>query len=137
MSIYGATRGTELEKLVSGAAQAEASGTMLYYALARLAREQGLGDAADAFIGIANQEAVHAGFYAVLNGQYPRDIWGLVLSMQKAEEKGGEQVLEIAAKVRALGCGEAADEIEKFAAEEKKHGVILGELLKKYTPVEQ
>ena len=128
MSIYGATKGTELEKMVNRAAQAEANGTMLYYALARLAQEQGFDDVANAFIDIANQEAVHAGFYAVLNGQYPNDFWSLALSMQKAEEKGEE----IAAKVRALGCSEAADEIEAFAAQEKKHGVILGELLKKY-----
>lgn len=77
MSIYGVTKGTELEKAVNGAAQAEANGTMLYYALARLAREQGFEEAAEKFIEIANQEAVHAGFYAVLNGQYPQNFWEL------------------------------------------------------------
>ena len=132
MSIYGATKGTELESQVSGAAQAEASGTMLYYALARLAREQGLEDVAEAFVEIANQEAVHAGFYAVLNGQYPQDFWKLASSMQEAEANAEGKIMEIAAKVRALGCDEAADEIETFAAQEKNHGVILEGLLKKY-----
>ena len=119
---------------MSGAAQAEASGTMLYYALARLAKEQGLEDVAEAFIEIANQEAVHAGFYAVLNGQYPKDFWELARTMQKAEANAEGKIMELAAKVRALGCEEAAKEIEFFGEQEKNHGVILEGLLKKYAP---
>ena len=41
MSIYGLTKGTELEQMVKAIMQAEANGTMMYYALARLAKEQG------------------------------------------------------------------------------------------------
>ena len=44
MSIYGQTKGTELEKMVKTIMQAEANGTMMYYALARLAKEQGYDD---------------------------------------------------------------------------------------------
>ncbi len=134
MSVYGITKGTELESMVSGAAQGEASGTMIYYALARLAREQGFDEVADKFIEIGNQEAVHAGFYAVLNGQYPQDFWEFAASMQKAEENAEGHIGEIAEKVRSLGCEEAAKEIEAFAAQEKNHGVILAELIKKYRP---
>ena len=39
--IYGKTKGTDFEKLCDGAAKAEAQGVMVYYALARMAREQG------------------------------------------------------------------------------------------------
>ena len=39
--IYGITKGTDFEKLCDGAAKAEAAGVMLYYALARMAKEQG------------------------------------------------------------------------------------------------
>ena len=39
--IYGITKGTDFEKLCEGAAKAEAAGVMMYYALARMAREQG------------------------------------------------------------------------------------------------
>ena len=134
MSIYVVTKGTELEKAVNGAAQAEANGTMLYYALARLAREQGFEEAAEKFIEIANQEAVHAGFYAVLNGQYPQNFWELAVSMQKAETNAEGHIMDLAEKVRALGCEEGAKEIEIFAAQEKNHGVILDELIKKYCP---
>ena len=134
MSVYGVTKGTEFEKMVSGMAQAEASGTMVYYALARLAREQGFDDVADKFIEIANQEAVHAGFYAVLNGQYPQDFWEFAASMQKAEENAEGHIMEIADKVRSLGCEEAAKEIDVFAEQEKNHGVILAELMAKYRP---
>ena len=42
----------------------------MYYALARLAKEQGLNEVASTFIESANQEAVHAGFYAVLSGKF-------------------------------------------------------------------
>lgn len=66
MSIYGQTKGTELEKVVKNIMQAEANGTMMYYALARMAKEQGYDDLVDIFIEAANQEAVHAGFYATL-----------------------------------------------------------------------
>lgn len=133
-SLHGLTKGTTLESAIKAVAAAEANGVMMYYALARLAKEQGLDDAAQTFIEAANQEAVHAGFYATLNGKYPKDFWGLVKSVQKAETKGEEQVKALAAQVRALGLTAAADEMEIFAKQEGHHGVILGELLKKYSP---
>ena len=49
-SLHGLTKGTELEPLMAAMAQGEANGTMMYYALARLAAEQGLDDAAKVFI---------------------------------------------------------------------------------------
>ena len=85
MSLHGQTKGTPFEKLADMMAQGEANGTMMYYALARLAKEQGLDDVAKEFIEAANQEAVHAGFYAVLNGKYPKDFWGLVRGLMAAE----------------------------------------------------
>ena len=84
MSIYGQTKGTELESMMKAMMQAEANGTMMYYALARMAKEQGYDDLVDIFIEAANQEAVHAGFYATINGKYPQNFWGLVRGLQKA-----------------------------------------------------
>lgn len=134
MSLHGLTKGTELEKTIKAVAEAEANGVMMYYALARLAEEEGLDDAAATFIEAANQEAVHAGFYAVLNGKYPKNFWGLVRGLQKAETAGESQVLAIAAKIREAGFGAAADEMEIFAKQEGHHGVILQKLLDKYQP---
>ena len=133
-SLHGLTKGTELESAIKAVASAEANGVMMYYALARLAKEQGLDDAAETFIEAANQEAVHAGFYAVLNGKYPKDFWGLVKAVKNAEVKGEAQVKALADKVRAAGLSQAADEMEIFAKQEGHHGVILDELLKKYAP---
>lgn len=133
-SIHGLTKGTALEQAIKAVAAAEANGVMMYYALARLAKEQGLDDAAETFIEAANQEAVHAGFYATLNGKYPQDFWGLVKAVQKAEVKGEAQVNALATQVRALGLTAAADEMEVFAKQEGHHGVILDALLKKYAP---
>ena len=87
-SLHGLTKGTDLEKMTAMMAQAEARGAMMYYALANLAREQGLDDAAETFTEAANQEANHAGFYAMLNGVYPKDFWALVNGLAKAETAG-------------------------------------------------
>lgn len=131
-SINGITKGTELEKSVSEAAKAEANGVMIYYALARLAQEQGLNEVSKKFIWIANQEAVHAGFYAVLNGEYPSDFWGFLENFQKGEENADSALLPLAEKINEMGHPEVADMIKKFAAQEKNHGVILGEIMKQY-----
>ncbi|MBQ7630052.1 MAG: rubrerythrin, partial [Selenomonadaceae bacterium] len=100
-SFHGLTKGTELEPTIKTVMQAEANGTMMYYALARLAKEQGFDDIAQTFIESANQEAVHAGFYATLNGKYPKDFWKLAETVMKAEYTGEKQVKDLAEKVRA------------------------------------
>ena len=133
-SIHGLTKGTDLEATMAAMAQGEANGTMMYYALARLAKEQGLNEVASTFIESANQEAVHAGFYATLNGKYPKDFWQLVAGIAKAEYKGEESVKALADKVRAAGFAVAADEMEIFAKQEGHHGVVIDELMKKYAP---
>ena len=137
MSIYGQTKGTELESMAKTMMQAEANGTMMYYALARLAKEQGDEDLVPLFIEAANQEAVHAGFYAVLNGKYPQDFWGLVKTLQKAETNGEAQVKAMADKVRAAGFAEAADEMEVFAKQEGHHGKLMAEILARYPQEEK
>lgn len=38
MSIYGFAKGTDLEQMMKAMMQAEANGTMMYYALARMAK---------------------------------------------------------------------------------------------------
>ena len=96
MSIYGQTKGTPLEQLSEMMAKAEANGTMMYYALARLAKEQGLTDVSKTFIEAANQEAVHAGFYATLNAKVPQDFWMLVRGVMAAEYAGEKTVKDFA-----------------------------------------
>ena len=46
MSLNGITKGTEFESMMKSLMQGEANGVMMYYALAQLAREQGLEDVA-------------------------------------------------------------------------------------------
>lgn len=134
MSIYGLTKNTELENMIKAAMTAEANGTMLYYALSRLAKEQGFDDIAEELIETANQEAVHAGFYAVMNGKYPENFWNLLRALQKAEINGEAQVMAMAEKVRSAGFAEAADEMEIFAKQEGHHGEVIGKILEKYKP---
>ena len=45
-SLHSLTKGTELEPMMAAMAQGEANGVMMYYALARLAKEQGLDEVA-------------------------------------------------------------------------------------------
>ncbi len=134
MSLHGQTTGTPLAPIAAMMAQAEANGTMMYYALARLAKEQGLDDAAATFIQAANQEAVHAGFYAVVNGNIPKDFWGLVRGAMAAEFQGETTIRGMADKFRAAGLSEAADEMEIFAKQEGHHGEMLKKLLEKEKP---
>jgi rubrerythrin len=133
-SIHGLAKGTDLEPVMAAMAQGEANGTMMYYSLARLAKEQGLNEVATTFIESANQEAVHAGFYATLVGKVPKDFWQFVAGVAKAEYKGETSIKELADKVRAKGWTAAADEMEIFAKQEGHHGVVIDELLKKYVP---
>lgn len=132
MSIFSIAKGTEFEDLARNLMQAEANGTMMYYALARLAKEQGYDDIAPIFIEAANQEAVHAGFYATLIGKYPQNFWSLVRGLEKAETNGEAQIQAIADKMRAAGLAEAADEMEVFARQEGHHSVMMREILAKY-----
>ncbi|MBQ7157186.1 MAG: rubrerythrin [Bacteroidaceae bacterium] len=131
--IYGTTKGTDFEKMCDGAAKAEAAGVMMYYALARMAREQGYPqEVTDTFVEMANQEAVHAGFYATLAGKYNADIWQLAETFATAEEKGEEQVKQFALALRSAGLNEAADEMEVFAKQEGHHGSTLRAMAQKY-----
>lgn len=133
-SVHGLTKGTDLEPAMAALAQGEANGVMMYYALARLAKEQGLNDVAATFIDSANQEAVHAGFYATLNGKYPKDFWKLVAGIAQAEYSGKTKIKALADQVRAAGLDVAADEMEVFAEQEWHHGVVIDELIAKYAP---
>ena len=133
-SLHGLTKGTALEQAMEALALGEAKGVMMYYALARLAKEQGLNEVAAELIESANQEAVHSGFYAIMNGKYPKDFWGLLAGVQKAETKGEASIKALADKVRAEGFTAAADEMEIFAKQEGHHGVVIGKILEKYAP---
>ena len=92
----------------------------------------GVEDAAAVFTEAANQEANHAGFYAALNGMYPRDFWALVRGLAKAEAAGENSLKKLAERFRAAGLDAAAPELEIFAAQEGHHGAILQKLLDKY-----
>ncbi len=137
MSVYGQTKGTKLEKQVAALATGEAMGGMMYYAMARIAQDYGLPEVAKEFIGLGNQEVNHAGFYATLNGKYPKDekaFWALVKGLSKVEFKGEESINALAAALRAEGLGEAADSVEYFALQERHHGVKTRDIYEKYAP---
>ena len=133
-SLYAQAKGTNLEKLSQTMAQGEACGVMMYYAMARLATEQGYDDVARELIEAGNQEAEHAGFYATLAGKYPKDFWGMLRGLYAAESSGEGKVMEFAEKFRNAGLSEAADELVIFAKQEGHHGVLLKKLLEKYHP---
>ncbi len=135
MSIYGATKGTELEETISASEQGEANGAVVYQALAVIAREQGYSEEAEIFSEIANMEAMHAGFYAVMNGKYPKDFFDLVKNMQQIEAKADSKLSSYVEKVRALNTPEAlkaAEGMELIIAQENFHSDILKKLIERH-----
>lgn len=128
MSLHGIVKGRPFEAFVEKMMQGEATGVMMYYALARLAKEQGLDEVSKEFMAIGNEEAFHSGFYAVLKGAYPQDFWNLVRSLQKVEAAGEEKIKAISDEFRAAGLSEAADEMAVFARQEGGHGFRLERL---------
>ena len=140
MSIYGQTKGTDLEKQIGQIATMEAMGGMMYYALARIAQDFGLEEVAKELMGLGNQEVNHAGFYATLNGKFPKDeqaFWRLIKGLSCAEYKGEQTLNKLAEGFRAKGLTEAADHIEYFALQEKHHGIKTQAIYEKYAPKEE
>ncbi|MBQ8919603.1 MAG: rubrerythrin [Acidaminococcaceae bacterium] len=140
MSIYGKTKGTDLEKQIGQIATMEAMGGMMYYALARTAQDLGLEEVAKELMGLGIQEVNHAGFYATLNGKYPnneKDFWKLVKGLSAAEYKGEETLNKIADVLRAKGLTEAADDVSYFALQEKHHGIKTQDMYEKYAPKDE
>lgn len=137
MSVYGQTKGTEMEKQITQIATMEAMGGMMYYALARIAQDLGLEEVAKELMGLGNQEVNHAGFYATLNGKFPKnekDFWKLIKGLSAAEYKGEETINKIAGALRAKGLSEAADDVAYFALQEKHHGIKTQDMYDKYAP---
>lgn len=139
MSVYGLTKGTACEKTMDEVMKAEAAGTMMYYAMARIAEERGLKDVAKKFVAAANQEAVHAGFYAVLNGRIPQDFETILPALKKGEYDGDSQVRAIAEALKNAGLdsnatAEAVQTIETFASQEKSHGDLIQQILNEHFP---
>ena len=135
MSIYAATKGTDLEEIISASEQGEANGAVIYQALALLAREGGYAEEAEIFTEIANMEAMHAGFYAIMNGKYPKDFWGIVKDICNLEMKADAKISKNIEKVRALGTPEAikaAEGMEFINAQEAYHADILKKVIARH-----
>ena len=142
MSIFGQTKGTELEKQIAQLAAGEAMGGAMYYALAKVAKEKfGLDDVAKEFIELGNQETNHGAFYSMLNGRYPYDektFWQMVRGLSKAEFKGENSINTLADKLSELGIDkEAVEQVREFALQEKHHGEATKAIIDKYAPKEE
>lgn len=141
MNYYGKTKGTAIEKQIAQLSVGEATGGAMYYALAKVAKEQfGLDDVAKEFIELGNQETNHSAFYAMLNGRYPIDektFWNMVRGLSKAEFKGENNINQLADKLAELGVGEeAVAQVREFAVQEKHHGERTKAILDKYAGAE-
>lgn len=134
MSLHGVTRGTDYEAVIQTLANAEANAVMMYCALAYAAKEQGFDKASDRLVEMANQEAMHAGFYALLNGKYPKDFWGLMRRLQDGELAGSERIAAIANNMKESGFTTASDKMSEFAKQEVHHSNVLKKLLQEYSP---
>jgi len=141
MSVFGQTKGTELEGQIAQLATGEAIGGAMYYALAKIAKEKfNLEDVANEFIELGNQETNHGAFYAMLNGRYPYDektFWDMVRGLSKAEYKGEGNIEKLADKLAELKIDkEVVSQVRIFAKQEKHHGEITKAIIDKYAPKE-
>lgn len=132
MALLNSTKGSNFEEIIKSSIQGELFGVKIYMALAQLAKQQGLDDAAEIFHHIAVQEGEHAGMYAVANGEVEEDFWATVKQIQALEEAADEKLSARAEELRAAGFEDAANEVARIAKEEEQHGVLLADLLKKY-----
>lgn len=131
--LYGLTKGTPLEPMIEAAAKAEAMAVMNYYALALMAEEQGLPkELSSSFRALADQEAVHAGFYATLNAKLPNDIFRMMENMQRGEAGADKFLQPLANQFRELERADVAEQIENFIRQEQHHAEVLTTLLEKY-----
>lgn len=136
MSIFGVTKGTELEKEIDKMWKGEAQGAAMYAGLALLAKERGLEEVSEKLIKVSADEARHAGLYAVLNGHVNGDIFEVLKKTEPIEINGVEKLQQFAERVRKLGMKEAADHIESAALDEGRHGEILKDLVKRFIAVQ-
>lgn len=131
MSLYGATKGTEIENLIDSNMKGEANAVVMYYALSYLAKEEGLNDLAETLEKIAQDEAKHAALYSILNGQISNDIFTVLSNIQKAESAALPRLNEFAKHIRKFGLEEVAEKIERTALDEERHGRILQDVINK------
>ncbi len=130
MSLYGVTKGTELEKHIDNLLELETRAVGLYHGLVRLAKEKALDDVADALLRLADDEARHAGLFTVLNARVPPNIFAVLGPVAEAESNAVKDIQALAQKARDLGFDEVAREIEVVAGDEGRHGKALQELVK-------
>lgn len=97
-------------------------------------------EAAKELMGLGIQEVNHAGFYATLNGKYPKDekqFWKLIKGLSSAEYKGETTIGKIAEALKAEGLAEASEDVSYFALQEKHHGIKTRDMYDKYAPKEE
>ncbi|MGB3225787.1 MAG: ferritin family protein [Desulforhopalus sp.] len=132
MSLLGATKGTELEPQVEQLLNLEKDGSALYLALAYVARQQGLSKLAEGLEHIAADEARHAGLYAIMNGKVTEDLLPILTNIAEQESKAESVLAPIVERCRELELREVAEEIDKAAKEEVRHGKMIHGLIEKY-----
>ncbi len=131
MSIFGSTRGTELECDIAKKINGEEKGAVMYAAMAYLAAEKGLHEAAELLMKTAVDELRHAGFYAVLNGVVEEDLYKGMTNILPLEAKAETALSAFAELLKAQGMGKAAEEVKAIAKEESDHAERLQYLIEK------
>ena len=109
---------------------------MMYNSLAQIALEQGYKEISDEFKKIAHQDAVHAGFYATLNGNYSKDFWELLITLQEGENNTSNWLENFADELTTEGLSDAADIIRFFAKQGRINSKKLKSFIEKYNPDE-
>jgi len=132
VSLYGLTKKTKFNQLIKRLSYAEVNAVMMYNSLAQIALEQGYKEISDELKKIANQDAVHAGFYATLNGNYSKDFWELLCTLYEGESNGADFIEKTADELKAEGLTDAADIMKFFAKQGRSNSKNLKKIIEKY-----
>lgn len=129
--MLGSTKGTALEQSIQQMFEAEIRGVGMYQGLALLAENQGAREVATVLRQLAEDEARHAGLYALLNGQVAAEWLPVLEKVAQLETAAVQRIEAIAAELEAAGLSAAAAAVRAAAADEGRHGEILAELVAK------
>lgn len=139
MRFHQKLKGTSLEKIIQGQAQAELAGAGMYFTLARTAQTQGLSEVSAQFMELARQHGQQASFYFTLVGRYPfeeKEFWQFIKGLSKAEEGGERAIIGLSQKLEEAGFADVAQVVKTFAQEHKYHAQVTHQLVEKYAPQE-
>lgn len=128
----GVTKGTQVEDAVAMNFKGETSEVGLYLAMARQSQREGYPEVASSLESIAWDEALHASYYAELNGLISTSTKENLEKMIAGETAANKGKREAAVKAKEANIDHAHDIFDVSSRDEARHAKALEGLLNRY-----